>query len=702
MAPSSDWDEIKRLAADFQKAQLSSTSQRLSERNCIEIVTKLIELKLVDVIFTTDGKEYLTPQELIKEIKDELYVRGGRVNTVDLAKELSVDLNLINTNLNEILKGKDVQLLAGYLITNYYLEKVAGEINEKLQQQGKITVGELSLLYDLPAEFIQHNILEKYIGKIIIGKQDSSEPRTFYTEEYITRTKAKIRGALMGLLRPTQIGFIISQCNVAERLFITLFDQLNAPGVLTGRHSGAIYVPSCYTKSQNDWVISFWRQNNYLEYDAITRLGISDPKVYVKKVITNEDDLTFLSSCVIGSQIKQQMEVALEECISSKSFMDVVSLLPSIFSETDIENMLDILLKNNTKSTINTYIDSLRQACMPITQSKVEEIVKSGKYQQHFMEKQISKNDMSQQGHVDYKTERREERRRKATSGKGGGGTQGRETKTKAVKKHPRSKQTHESESDDDTTTTKKSQMQLEIILVEDVENVIKDTLENEGLEDLVTPIAEYLHGTLNQIALTMAKDMAEKLLQNSHQNKKQSHSAAQDRINVLINDIKLYEKGLKLFPVDQQGAFIKYLLKSFGADVLGEFCKYAANQCNISVQVDTLSIEQRNKIINDLPEEYMKPLRALNVSLSEQNLDLFYQAVDLCLSKCDMILKKVDKKKDNCDDPALVLHLAILAIFTILNQSMLHASGRQVISIINLLKGQLKEEHFSKLQDYH
>lgn len=28
MAPSTDWDEIKRLAADFQKAQLSTTCQR--------------------------------------------------------------------------------------------------------------------------------------------------------------------------------------------------------------------------------------------------------------------------------------------------------------------------------------------------------------------------------------------------------------------------------------------------------------------------------------------------------------------------------------------------------------------------------------------------------------------------------------------------------------------------------------------------
>lgn len=53
---------------------------RLTERNCVEVVTKLIELKLLEVIFTNDGKEYLTPQQLVKEIKDELYVHGGKLD----------------------------------------------------------------------------------------------------------------------------------------------------------------------------------------------------------------------------------------------------------------------------------------------------------------------------------------------------------------------------------------------------------------------------------------------------------------------------------------------------------------------------------------------------------------------------------------------------------------------------------------------
>lgn len=52
-------------------------SSRLSERNCIEIINKLVETNLLEVIFTTDGREYITPQYLLKEVKDELYISGG-------------------------------------------------------------------------------------------------------------------------------------------------------------------------------------------------------------------------------------------------------------------------------------------------------------------------------------------------------------------------------------------------------------------------------------------------------------------------------------------------------------------------------------------------------------------------------------------------------------------------------------------------
>lgn len=109
-----DWEEIKRLAADFQKVQLSTTTQKLSERNCVEIVSWLIEKKLIDLIFTSDGKEYLTPSQLVTDILNELYVSGGRINLTELAKIIGVDYGHISAHINNVLKSRnDIQNVLG-------------------------------------------------------------------------------------------------------------------------------------------------------------------------------------------------------------------------------------------------------------------------------------------------------------------------------------------------------------------------------------------------------------------------------------------------------------------------------------------------------------------------------------------------------------------------------------------------------------
>ena len=73
----SDWAEVHRLASDFQRLQATTTAHRLSERNCVELVTRLVEQGLVEVIYTQDGKEYVTPERLEREIKNELAAHGG-------------------------------------------------------------------------------------------------------------------------------------------------------------------------------------------------------------------------------------------------------------------------------------------------------------------------------------------------------------------------------------------------------------------------------------------------------------------------------------------------------------------------------------------------------------------------------------------------------------------------------------------------
>lgn len=72
-----DWEEIRQLAADFRRVQEASGIHKLSERNCIEVVTRLIDIGLIQVVYTLDGKEYVTPQHLEREIKAELIAHHG-------------------------------------------------------------------------------------------------------------------------------------------------------------------------------------------------------------------------------------------------------------------------------------------------------------------------------------------------------------------------------------------------------------------------------------------------------------------------------------------------------------------------------------------------------------------------------------------------------------------------------------------------
>ena len=72
-----NWAEIRLLQADLQRVQSSSTAHKLSERNCVEIVSKLIEMGLLEVVYTLDGKEYIVPQHLEREIREELAAHRG-------------------------------------------------------------------------------------------------------------------------------------------------------------------------------------------------------------------------------------------------------------------------------------------------------------------------------------------------------------------------------------------------------------------------------------------------------------------------------------------------------------------------------------------------------------------------------------------------------------------------------------------------
>ena len=63
-----DWSEIEALQNELEQVQQENVSSRLSDRNCVELVLKLKALGLVELINTTNGKCYLTPERLERDI----------------------------------------------------------------------------------------------------------------------------------------------------------------------------------------------------------------------------------------------------------------------------------------------------------------------------------------------------------------------------------------------------------------------------------------------------------------------------------------------------------------------------------------------------------------------------------------------------------------------------------------------------------
>lgn len=62
---------------------------RLSERNIVELVTKLQELGLLpaDLLHSIQGREYITPDQLRQEVKHAVAHAGGRLALVRTSRQ---------------------------------------------------------------------------------------------------------------------------------------------------------------------------------------------------------------------------------------------------------------------------------------------------------------------------------------------------------------------------------------------------------------------------------------------------------------------------------------------------------------------------------------------------------------------------------------------------------------------------------------
>ncbi|XP_032398317.1 LOW QUALITY PROTEIN: E3 UFM1-protein ligase 1 [Etheostoma spectabile] len=731
-----DWEEIRRLAADFQRAQFADTVQRLSERNCIEIIAKLVQDKKLDVVHTLDGKEYITPAQISREIRDELYVHGGRINIVDLQQILNVDWVHVENRASEIAKSdKGVQLVLGQLINDTYLDRLAEEVNDKLQEAGLISIAELCKNYDLPGDFLSEE-LSKRFGKLIQGEMDQYNRGVIFTPAFVARHKARIRGLFSAITRPTPVSSMIGTFGFQEHLLYSVLEELVNTGrlkgsVVGGRQDKAVYIPDIYAKTQNAWVDSFLQQNGYLEFDALVRLGIPDPSSYIKKRFKS-NKLLFLRAACVGQALVDQVEASVEEAVNSATWTDIQPILPSCLSMEDIGMLISQAMRNtNVQSSARVLGDTVVVSekflsnCLSLfddaMQQKAQKEVKNNPV---FLitEDDLKQASMLTESSATSKKEKREaERRKKATEGSGsvksGGGGNAREIRIRKTKKKGRK----DEDSDEETGPSQQNrskQTAAPFMAQEEIVAVLEERV-SDCPEEILSELAEHLVRPLNKAYQEVLRTVFMSSTSSpSGANKKKSMKDLQEEISSLYNNIRLFEKGCKFFSDDTQVHIAKHILKTLCSDVTNILVNFLATDLMMSVEnPSTITNEVRVKILGKLSEETKGPLTKLHNSLNGKSIEDFLTNIEICAEVCGFMLKKADKKKERqalfvhrqalseqlkeTEDPALVLHLASVLLFQGSTHTMLHAPGRCVPQIIGTLTGRIPAEQQQLLSAY-
>lgn len=756
---SSDWEEVKRLAADFQRAQLAQSVQRLSERNCVELINKLQELKLLKLHYTSDGKSYITPQQLHREMLDELFLAGGRINLVELSSLLGLDLSIIEAETSTLLQARTdlkLKLLLGQLLSPDYETGLAEQVSETLMRSGTIAVDDLATEYQLPGDYIR-KVIESRLGKSIHAVQDSSNPDVFYTEQHLARLRARIRGLLTAVTTPTALQRLLPATQCSEKLFMGTVERLLSSGRVCGELSGSrqsrscTFVPALHSRTQQQWVDNFLRQNGYLEYEFVRGLGIEDPGSFINTRYGATGDLLRLGGVCVGPALVQQIHTAIEEALATHSFVDIAMIVPSCLSEEERERLVEHVLQQRTGAAeaakggkgrrrntseggssgalvlegsfvlSDVLVTAIKDKLLTEMSVRGQKLVAAGGYKPKTTGTKVKLEESESSS-----MSRKEERRRKAAGGKTGGGTQGRETKTRSTK-GKKGRGVRQQDSDDEEAAHTDTRFP-------DVQYLPRSELSAElarmpGLtdadEDLVEALADDLLPWTNKTFASICEQSYQSLMTQEGSARKKTFQQVQDRLLGLLLACRLSERGMMELDGELQQQLAKHLLRTQCSELLCELLLYLSDG---STAQDTaakdITPEARLRMVSALDtaaeggcqESLLAAHRA--TSAASPDLTAFFAAMEDAITKSGILLpKKKDHKKDRqvlssqraallqqlaaCCEPALCLHVAALLLFQVVTGHMLQASGKFVPQLIAFLKPHLDQDLHLLLHEY-
>ncbi|CDW88324.1 UNKNOWN [Stylonychia lemnae] len=470
--------ELQRQLKAVQQSK-GAQANKLNERNVVDIIRKLLEDNKIKLIYTQDGKEYLTNEQLEKEIKELLQESGGRLSVLEIPSHLGVNIDVVERSVDQIVKKNKLNLINGQLISEIYIDLIMEEVYEMLSDKGLLVLQELTTKYNLPLDFIKESIQHRMEYSLPQGCQ--LQGNSLMTKTFAERQVCKVRGILRGVTRPVALSAIATQFKVEEQKLKNITDQLIKESQIKGKIQQGLFIPQAFTQMQEGACRAFYQQNRYIEYQMLSKLQVQKPREFIEQVI-GKDKGNFLANFYISKDFVQQIEGQVQEIVENGSYLDLSHIVPSPFRDQDIQDLVNIVGDQCRLLSSNQHIVSEKfiQKCLEEFKVSSEQIAI----------KNIKKG-IKPQTEEQKKTQQVQSTNKK---GKGGGG--------KGGKKKGRQQDDNDEEVKEITV---EDQLQINI-----TEDMIKETLSSSSnfVEFKDTPnrddylfdtLAEFLHIPLNK-----------------------------------------------------------------------------------------------------------------------------------------------------------------------------------------------------------
>ncbi|KAF9147307.1 E3 UFM1-protein ligase 1 [Linnemannia schmuckeri] len=311
----------------------------LSEEACGDLVHSLIRLGYLSNIATSlDGKTFITHDQLDADIFSLLDKRNGRVSVLDLPRALNANSSDIQDRIQALVRSRPGRVLhiQDELVKLEYLQEMSSQLNEELAQRGFLTALEVARKYKFGIDFVRQ-FLKDRVGSTIPGQWDTVDRGLVVAPWFHEHEKVTLLKALHQLQEPTSLASLRARNVVQEQLMYGLCDTLaketGLPGTFKGVGDQGIFVPQPYEQQQTDWIETFFKNNGFIELDAIKKHGVTDPKAYMQ---ANHPTALLLETHAVKESIWSIIDASVEDAIANLSWIDVKPLVPSPLTKEDI------------------------------------------------------------------------------------------------------------------------------------------------------------------------------------------------------------------------------------------------------------------------------------------------------------------------------------------------------------------------------